>query len=37
MDYNLIYKKAEGYVTGLFEKLQNEKLVFTIEKLVQTK
>ena len=28
MDYNLIYKKAEGYVTGLFEKLQNEKLVF---------
>jgi len=28
MDYNLIYKKAEGYVTGLFEKLQNEKLFF---------
>ncbi|HYK47680.1 MAG TPA: Pycsar system effector family protein [Parafilimonas sp.] len=28
MDYNLIYKKAEGYVTGLFEKFQNEKLVF---------
>ena len=28
MDYNLIYKKAEGYVTGLFEKLQNDKLIF---------
>ena len=28
MDYNLIYKKADGYVTGLFEKFQNEKLVF---------
>jgi len=26
MDYNLIYKKAEGYVTGLFEKLQNGKI-----------
>src|SRR5258706_12575117 len=28
MDYNLIYKKAESYVIGLFEKMQNEKLVY---------
>jgi HD superfamily phosphodiesterase len=28
MDYNLIYKKAESYVIGLFEKMQNEKLLY---------
>ena len=28
MDSNLIYKKAEGYVIGLFDKLYNEKLIF---------
>jgi predicted metal-dependent HD superfamily phosphohydrolase len=28
MDSNLIYKKAEGYVIGLFDKLPNEKLIF---------